>query len=126
MWKKSDEYQKQIEATKKWINQMDNYSKTLGPELEKEKANKTYLNEALKKLDQLIKTGDQHKDNLNQALKALQMSQSMAQMTGGAQNSETAKQLKELETYIQKVMTTHKALKEFREKITKYLKSKDP
>ena len=110
---------KAINTANDWVKESEDYTKTLGTDLEKEKSNKSFLNTSLEKINDLIKFGEQHNNTLNGISKAIQMAQAVP-LTGG-QTSDINKQMTEVTAIIQKVQATLKTLKDFKEKITGFL-----
>lgn len=119
-----DKHKTQIDSAIEWVNEAEAYAKTLGPELDKQKSNKDYLNNALQRVDKLIKTGDQHSEQLMQVTKAIKSYKTMANATGVTVNADTNKKISEFETNAKKLQDIHKALKGYKEKIEKTLSAK--
>ena len=119
-----DKHKTQIDRAIEWINEAEAYAKTLGSELEKQKSNKYYLNNAMQRVDKLIKTGDEHSQRLTQVTKAIQTYKSMANATGVSADNDTNKKINEFETNAKRLQDIHKALKGFREKIGKFVDNK--
>ena len=119
-----DKHKTQIDRAIEWINEAEAYAKTLGSELEKQKSNKYYLNNAMQRVDKLIKTGDEHSQRLTQVTKAIQTYKSMANATGVSADNDTNKKINEFETNAKRLQDIHKTLKGFREKIGKFVDNK--
>ena len=109
--------QKGITSAKDWVKESEDYTKTLGTDLEQKKSDKSFLNTALEKINSLTKSGEQHSKTLDGFSKAAQLAKTGAQLAGG-QGSDTAKQITDVANVVEKVQIALKTLKELKEKIT--------